>query len=436
MKSLSTRTWATFVLCALTCACERAVFEPVRDGLGAGVSLSGEVKVVTEADLLFVVDNSRSMQNEQEKLAQGFPALAQALDALDPPVAWRVGIITTSVDERFGPCTTGDASAAAQCSASFGGQGFSCEDMQCVRRFPDEAGRLMSAAGSPAVLDRGALSRSELERHFSKNAQMPLDGSRQEQPLRALRLALEAGGLRDFRRPNARLIAVVVSDEDDCSDSLGKTLALENSSNGTVDGCAHGARTGEGLDPTDEWASWFRDSGDVAFAALVGLTPGSLAPGDCVDDGCAASCGSEAGLQACEDECTDALQVARCEAECVAECESFCGSQAPGVRLADVAVRLQGALSSICESDFGPALASLARVLGIPERLPLPSAPRDPRAVFFEVVRRGESIDCTYANDWRLESDGVQTELVIEPGGRCRLLPDDVWSIRYIADVD
>lgn len=421
---------ALTVAVVLLAGCREQVFEPVRDGLAASAVLSGQVRVVTRADLLFVVDDSRSMQNEQDKLAQGFPALAAALDALDPPVSWRVAVMTTSVDERFGPCDARDPAAPAACSASFGGAGFACEAGHCVRRFPALAGRLV---GDPLVLDRDVLGVPELTQRFAQNVRVDLDGSRQEQPLRALKVALEGDALDGFRRSNARLVVFVVSDEDDCSDSTGRTMALERTATGEIDHCAEGAATGAGLDDLDEWHKWFRSQGDVALGAIVGLAPGTGSPGQCVDASCAAACSQPSGRAACEQQCAGALLLERCVGECVAECESFCGSQAPGRRLGMAVRAMSGPLASVCESDFGPALARLARVLGIPQRLALPSRPADLRALFFQVTRGDQVLDCHEGADWQLDLSVDPPELVIDQAGRCRLLPDDAWEIRYLA---
>lgn len=421
---------AAFVVAAT--GCRGQVFEPVRDGLAASASLSGRVDVVTRADLLFVVDDSRSMQNEQEKLGEGFPALVRALDALDPPISWRVAVMTTSVDERFGPCDPDDPSSPAWCSASFGGTGFACESRKCVRRFPDRAGQLLAAPGNPAVLDRDQLSASDITWLFSQKVQVPLDGSRQEQPLRAVKIALEGDSLDGFRRPDARLVVYVVSDEDDCSDSSEQTLAIELTSGGEIDHCA----VGTGLDRVTDWVRWFSTQGDVALGAVVGLAPGSQSPGQCVDDSCALSCTQPAGLAVCEQQCQGALLPQRCIDECIAECDNFCGSQAPGHRLASAVRSLSGPLASICESDYGPALARLARVLGIPERIELPSTPSDLRAFFFRITREGRTLDCEQGSDWDVDLGSNPPELVIEQNGACRLLPGDAWEVRYIAAQD
>lgn len=419
--------------CVAAVACRQQVFEPVRDGLVATASVSGEVRVVTKADLLFVVDDSPSMANEQEKLAAGFAALADRLQALDPPVGWRVGVMTTSVDEAFGPCPTGDPSAPGQCSASFGGGPFTCEAGRCVRRFPDRAARLVAAPGNPEVLDVDAMPLADLVTAFGENVRVGLAGSRMEQPLRAVESAIANGNLASFRRPDARLVVVVASDEDDCSDSTGQLMALERTPSGAVDHCDLGARTGDGLDDVTAWVSRFKASGDVALGAIVGLAPGSGDPGMCADPACVANCRSPAGTTACGTSCAGALRPSLCVEECQLQCESFCGSQAPGRRTSAAVRAMSGPLASVCESDYGPVLAQLARVLGIPEEIELPSIPADPRGLFFVIERGGTTISCVDGRDYVLDAAAHPAVVRIDQGKVCRLLPGDAWSIRYIA---
>lgn len=432
------RAWWAAGLVALV-ACRQQVFEPVRDGLVATARLDGDVRVLTRADVLFVIDDSPSMENEQAKLAAGFPALLAKLEALDPPVDYRVAVMTTSVDEHFGPCDPADPGAAASCSSEFGGAGFACESGACVRRWPQEAGRLVAKAGNPTVLDRALLSPADLGRMFSENVRVGLGGSRQEQPLRAFRLASDSGRLAGFLRNDARLVLIVASDEDDCSDSSGRLLALEDRQGSYVDHCAAEAQVDTGrLDGVEGWVRWFEalDAGgqrrEVAIGAIVGLAPGTQEPGMCVDDGCARDCRGPAHSRACAAQCQGSLRPSLCASECADECVSFCGSQSPGRRTARAVRELGGTLASICEPSFGPALARLARVLGIPEQLDLPSVPVDDRAFFFTVTRAGTAIECVEGRDFSLDAASNPPEMSIDPHGACRLLPGDHWSIRYL----
>lgn len=138
----------------------------------------------TTRDILFIVDDSCSMQQEQERLALNFEAFIAAADATG--IDYHIGVTTTDV---------GDGS-------------------------PAEAGRLVPLNGPNAlrvVTRSSSPSPGEL---FRANAQVGIDRSTQiEQGLEAIRLALSAP-LRDthnagFLREEADLAVVVVSDEDD-----------------------------------------------------------------------------------------------------------------------------------------------------------------------------------------------------------------------------
>jgi hypothetical protein len=87
---------------------------------------------------------------------------------------------------------------------------------------PGHRGRLQ---GAPAVLGPDT---PDLPGAFVANAQVGTGGSRDEQGLSALQLALteavDAGANEGFFRPGARLHAVVISDEDDHSDGGVETL--------------------------------------------------------------------------------------------------------------------------------------------------------------------------------------------------------------------
>jgi len=438
---------AALLVCSA--ACSDQVFEPVRNGLAATARLSGTVTALHKADLLFVIDDSRSMAGEQEKLVAGFPVLRAALDALDPPVDWRVAVMTTSVDERFAPCIPGDPDAPARCAADFGASGFECVagpagepwPGMCARSLPQLAGRLSAAPGTPAVLERARLSAADMDAAFARNARPPPSGSRQEQPLRALSVAFAGGGLDGFWRDDARLVAIVASDEDDCSDSARRVPAMVLAPDGTLeDECRRESESGGlRLDRLDAWERSFRSLRmpggvrETALAAFVGLGDGTQEPGPCTDAACTARCDGPAQRAACAQECAGALRPGLCRDECASQCREFCGSRSPGRRLATAVRDLDGALSSICEPQYGTALARLAQVVGVPTRLDLLSSPVDPRALFFRVTRGGATVECLEGADYSLDTGSVPPAIVIAQGGACRLLPGDVWSVEYLA---
>jgi hypothetical protein len=122
-------------------------------------------------DILFVIDDSRSMGDEQQALADGFTTFLGELEA--SPTLWRIGVVSTTLAE-FGP----------------------------------ESPLL----GVPQVLQPG----TEVGALFRERVQMGVSGSDKEKGLWAASQAL--WGNAGFVREGANLVVVFVTDEDDCSD--------------------------------------------------------------------------------------------------------------------------------------------------------------------------------------------------------------------------
>ena len=164
---------------ALLVACSDYGLDPI-DAEGPEVSALVEDRFVQAGapavDVLFVVDDTPSMAAEQSALGTSFGALASALAAAD--VRWQVGVTTTTM-------------------------------------VADPAGWLL---GAPYVL---ASSTPDAEFAVGQRLVVGLGGSGPEAGIAAALRALElsAGGPnRGFRRPNAALHVVFVSDGDDRSD--------------------------------------------------------------------------------------------------------------------------------------------------------------------------------------------------------------------------
>lgn len=149
-------------------------------------------------DILFVIDNSGSMQQEQANLAQNFPKFIEVLNAFnDGALDYRVGVTTTS--------------------------------------FPTEIlGITLTSGEEGALLKSDGMTRPWLERTdpkvtetFTSLATVGVMGSGQEQQLRAAQAAVTArvedGANASFLREDALLALVFLTDEDDGSfgDSMG-----------------------------------------------------------------------------------------------------------------------------------------------------------------------------------------------------------------------
>ncbi len=166
-------------------------------------------------DILFVVDNSDSMADKQEKVAAQLTSfIDQIKQSGGVRQDFRVGVITTSVYLHGGTGPT-----------------------TLWREYP-EAGLLRPVPD--ALADGGLKLDTHNERYlagedpalvekFARLVRQGVAGSGQETPFEALRLALlgapahldlAAGGNQGFLRDGARLLVVITTDEDDCSEMV------------------------------------------------------------------------------------------------------------------------------------------------------------------------------------------------------------------------
>lgn len=136
-----------------------------------------------EVDILFVVDDSPSMEEEQILVGQGFETFIQSV--VDTNIDFHVGVITTDMD-------------------------------------PENADR-GKLIGTPRYLTRS----DDYVSEFQQRVRVGIDGSDKEKGLSAGLYALKeplASGYNDgFLRREATLAVLFVSDENDCSD--GEALA-------------------------------------------------------------------------------------------------------------------------------------------------------------------------------------------------------------------
>ncbi len=134
-----------------------------------------------EVDILFVVDNSESMEAEQERLARRFDTFIDYMDEVETLMDFHLGVITTDLSDDN----------------------------------PDR-GRLL---GTPSVLSRSTLDYVD---KFKDRVQVGITGWGMEKGLEASLVALSEPMVSDandgFMRDGAMLVLIYVSDENDCSD--------------------------------------------------------------------------------------------------------------------------------------------------------------------------------------------------------------------------
>jgi len=225
---------ASLLLCSVGCGAKTGLEVPDSEapvifdgGIDGG---RGRCEIDDPVDVLFVIDNSASMDEEQESLAAEMPRLVEAL--VDPPDLdgdgapdWnpianlQLGVITT--DLGAGGARIGS------CERPRGGDGIlrnvgDPTDFACLRRFP----RFLSFGASPGEVE-------DVVNDLACIVNVGTDGCGQEQHLEATLKALTpatsaitfTGGTpghgdgvnAGFLRDGSFLAVVVVSDEDDCS---------------------------------------------------------------------------------------------------------------------------------------------------------------------------------------------------------------------------
>ncbi len=148
-------------------------------------------------DILFVIDNSNTMLEEQGNLINNFPQFIQRIEAIEPPIkSYHLGVISTdlgagSID--ISTCKGGGDEGRLQHTAV--GEG-------CSGSFP----KYLEGPGETVA------------QNFSCIAQLGTEGCGYEQPLEAALKALtDQSYTEGFMRKNAPLAIIFITDEDDCS---------------------------------------------------------------------------------------------------------------------------------------------------------------------------------------------------------------------------
>jgi hypothetical protein len=156
--------------------------------------LPAESKAV---DILFVIDDSRSMMDEQQQLALWSHELFDVLGTSGELPDLHIAVTSSSVAiPELTQCMTGAGGSLLTGGAVLDGGRF-------IRD-------VANAAGGRDTNYSGTLTDA-----FAKMARVGDSGCGFEQPFKAARLALS--GNAGFLRPDALLLVVFVTDEDDCS---------------------------------------------------------------------------------------------------------------------------------------------------------------------------------------------------------------------------
>jgi hypothetical protein len=149
---------AVVIIASIACQNYEFVFQPDTDRQAAHLRFA--VKQPSKADILFVIDNSKSMAEEQQALEEAFDKLLEALAAQD--TRYRIGIVSTDsvgfeqdcvgtniVHAQYGNGGKGNCCPSCNCIEAVGTQ--AC-DVQLRRPHDGVKGRLI-AAYDPSIFN-------------------------------------------------------------------------------------------------------------------------------------------------------------------------------------------------------------------------------------------------------------------------------------------
>jgi hypothetical protein len=386
------------------------------------------VRGAAAADILFVVDDSGSMTDKQQALADNLSAFVDFLTSSTAvPIDLRFGVTNSSLDDYNGRTAYG--AAASPSGATYPGPaGVPFPRGTIIAIDPDASGTgqfghftwgtaydpagLVSTWGGPRILSSGP----NLARDFKANVHQGEWGAGKEQPLRAMRAALDAASISTtqnfgFLRSGARLAVVILTDEDDCSESGSPKQITSDSV------CRARNIDGAGFDPINGATGFIAYLDDTIgslsgqppiVAAIAGFDPSGAATGGCSGGGFASSADPRrigAFL--------DRLEVAH-----------------PG----------RTKKLSIC-SPFGSALTAIANLV-FPQTLPLVQSPADYRMMIVSVQKAaGAKVGCRMEAAGTFAAGGADVVYNSAPPGgspsltfqnACKLSPGDAIDIGIV----
>ncbi len=179
------------------------------------------------ADILFVVDNSSSMADEQERLAANFDAFINEIAGAGN-LDYRIAVVTTDLSTFRGNFERSGKVRVVNDQMSMWRQLVTIQSNNCQETTIPH-GCFRAESGSPQVIESKNLSPTEQISHFRGNVTVGSCGAGDEQGLEATITALKNadGCNQGFLRPEANLIIVLVSDEEDAPGENGQRSVME-----------------------------------------------------------------------------------------------------------------------------------------------------------------------------------------------------------------
>jgi hypothetical protein len=226
-------------ICLPACA-DRAVSEvvPIPENVE---HRSFDVSLNADLDILFVVDDSNSMTREQDEIVENFHRMIDVLEGLPTGLPnLHLGVVSTDVGG-------GEISGPPPYPAGV------LRNQPRISGCTPPAGRFIEDVALPDGTRRRNYSGS-LADTFACIAKLGDDGSGFEQPLEAMRLALDPATTDNtgFLREGSLLAVVILSDEDDCSVFDDGLFAESKATLGpyNIRCFAHGVTCDDGTPPT------------------------------------------------------------------------------------------------------------------------------------------------------------------------------------------
>ncbi|MCB9561357.1 MAG: VWA domain-containing protein [Kofleriaceae bacterium] len=183
------------------------------------------VELNRDIDILFMIDNSGSMEEEQQSLSTNFPQFINVLQTIEGGLP-NVHIGVVSSDVGAGPynisnCSGNGDNGQLQTQARVAG---------CTPPTGAYISDVSDGAGGRTTNYTGSLADV-----FSCIAELGTNGCGFEQHLESVRRALNGSNAfnNGFLRPNAYLAVILIADEDDCSTR--DTQMFDTSQNSTSD---------------------------------------------------------------------------------------------------------------------------------------------------------------------------------------------------------
>ena len=406
---MKTRTFFATAVLALVASCQGCFGcpSPIQDpNLVLVRSCQTEPPLIEppRLDILFVIDNSNSMREEQEAVARELTAFIDEIkNSGGVPTEFNVGVITTAV----------------YLNGRVGGQPF-------VLNYPKQNGKLRPV---PAQLPDGGLDLDppggqrllsgtdpDLIPKFARLIRQGTTGSGQETPFEAVRLAVLSdlartpianGGNQEFLRDGARLLVVVLTDEDDCSETVRPPL-VSVGDNGAIADCTANEMS---LTTVSEYHRMFTEdlknsdgtAKEVIWTAIAPVSITTKAALALVDNG-----------QVRNIDCPTSNQA--------------------GFRHRQMAEMFDNSLinlDSICRSSFRDTLINIAQLASVAQTIEIKNVPDENLMKFIITRKTGEVQNCTIANggivNFSRNTEGTAAK--VQFGNQCRRRADDATIV-------